>query len=86
MTLVETIRTRLNILAPSNLTIRDDSAQHAGHTGNTGGGHFHIVITSALFNGKNLVTRHRLIYATLQDLIPHQIHALSIDAKSNEQS
>ena len=80
MTLTETIRARLNSLAPTSLTIRDDSAQHADHAGNTGGGHFHIVITSALFNGKSLVARHRIIYAELQDLIPQQIHALSIDA------
>ena len=80
MTLIETIRARLNSLSPTSLTISDDSAQHAGHAGNTGGEHFHIVITSALFNGKSLVARHRIIYAQLQDLIPQQIHALSIDA------
>ena len=80
MNLIETIRARLNTLAPISLTIRDDSAQHAGHAGNTGGGHFHVVIQSNLFDGKNLVARHRLIYAQLQDLIPQQIHALSINA------
>ena len=86
MTLIDTIQSRLKVLAPISLTIRDDSAQHAGHAGNTGGGHFHIVIVSVLFNDKNLVARHRLIYAELQDLIPQQIHALSIDAKSSDQT
>ena len=84
MNLTETIHKRLEILAPTHLTIRDDSALHKGHAGNTGGGHFHIVIQSALFNGKSLIARHRLIYAELQDLIPQQIHALSIDAQALE--
>lgn len=85
MTLTETIHRRLDSLAPISLIIRDDSAQHAGHAGNTGGGHFHIMITSAAFKGKNLLARHRLIYAELQDLIPQQIHALSIEAKDSDE-
>ena len=85
MTLTETIYQRLESLAPISLSIRDDSALHAGHAGNNGGGHFHIRITSSLFKGKTLVARHRLIYAELQDLIPQQIHALSIDAKDSDE-
>ena len=86
MHLTEIIHNRLETLTPTLLTIRDDSPQHKGHAGNTGGGHFHIVIQSAIFNGQNLVARHRLIYAALQDLIPQQIHALSIDARALEQA
>jgi BolA protein len=85
MNLTEEIKTRLQTLAPSHLEIKDDSALHAGHKGNGGGGHYTIEIVSAEFNGKSQVARHRLIYQLMGELIPKQIHALSIHAiASNE--
>jgi BolA family transcriptional regulator, general stress-responsive regulator len=78
MNLVETITTRLAPLQPISLEIQDDSAMHAGHTGNTGGGHFTLKIVSSHFSQKSQIMRHRLIYQALTDLIPQQIHALSI--------
>ena len=82
MNLVETIKTRLAILNPISLEIQDDSALHAGHKGNTGGGHFSITIVSSQFSQKSQIMRHRLIYQALTDLIPQQIHAISILAIS----
>ncbi len=82
MNLVETIKTRLAILNPVSLEIQDDSALHAGHAGNTGGGHFSITIVSSQFSQKSQIMRHRLIYQALTDLIPQQIHAISILAIS----
>ena len=82
MNLVETIQQRLIILQPSSLELKDDSAQHAGHAGNTGGGHFTLKIVSSQFSQKSQIIRHRLIYQALADLIPQQIHALSILAIS----
>ena len=82
MNLVETIKIRLAILNPVNLEIQDDSALHAGHAGNTGGGHFSITIVSSQFSQKSQIMRHRLIYQALSDLIPLQIHAISILAIS----
>ena len=82
MNLVETIKTRLAILNPVSLEIQDDSALHAGHAGNTGGGHFSIKIVSSQFSQKSQIMRHRLIYQALTDLIPQQIHAISILAIS----
>ena len=76
--LKSTISLRLNTLAPSLLIIEDDSAAHAGHKGHGGGGHFNIKIVSAQFQNQSQITRHRLIYAILADLMPHTIHALSI--------
>jgi BolA protein len=85
MNLIEEIKTRLQVLSPTELEIQDDSALHAGHKGNGGGGHFNLKIVSAEFNGKSQVARHRVIYQLMNDLIPHQIHALSIHAiASNE--
>lgn len=74
----ELIQARLSALAPSLLEIEDDSAAHAGHKGNGGGGHFNVKIVSSQFLEKSQIMRHRLIYQALADLIPQKIHALSI--------
>lgn len=86
MTLTETIKIRLASLQPISLDIKDDSALHAGHAGNTGGGHFTLKIVSSQFSQKSQIIRHRLIYQALTDLIPQQIHALSILAISPDDS
>ena len=86
MTLTETIKIRLASLQPISLDIKDDSALHAGHAGNAGGGHFTLKIVSSQFSQKSQIIRHRLIYQALTDLIPQQIHALSILAISPDDS
>ena len=80
MHLTELIKQRLQALEPLDLSIEDDSALHAGHAGNQGGGHFSLSLSSAHFAGKSQIMRHRLVYAQLADLIPIKIHALSINA------
>ncbi|TXI46586.1 BolA family transcriptional regulator [Methylophilus sp.] len=80
------IEQRLQALAPDLLEIQDDSDLHRGHAGNTGGGHFTITVKSSLFSGKSQIMRHRMIYQCLQDLMPHRIHALSIQAFSTDES
>lgn len=82
MNLAETIRLKLAILEPVSLEIQDDSALHAGHKGNSGGGHFSIKVVSSHFSQKSQIMRHRLIYQALNDLIPQHIHAISIIAVS----
>ncbi len=82
MHLTEVIQNRLAILEPISLEIQDESAAHTGHKGNTGGGHFNIKIVSSHFSQKSQIMRHRLIYQALNDLIPQQIHAISIVAIS----
>lgn len=72
------IHNRLQSFNPSLLELEDDSAAHAGHKGNSGGGHFNIKIVSSQFLEKSQIMRHRLIYQALADLIPQKIHALSI--------
>ncbi len=86
MTLSEEIKSRLQVLEPTSLNIDDDSALHAGHKGNGGGGHFTLHVTSSHFCGKSLIMRHRLIYQALTDLMPHQIHALSIHATATDET
>jgi len=85
MSLIDDITERLQVLEPIKLEITDESTLHAGHKGNSGGGHFMLRITSSHFCGKSLIMRHRLIYQTLTDLIPHKIHALSIHAIATDE-
>jgi BolA protein len=74
-------------LQPVTLTLEDDSAAHAGHVGAGGGaGHFRVHIVSPLFQGQPLLQRHRLVYAALQDLMPDEIHALSIQALTPDET
>jgi BolA family transcriptional regulator, general stress-responsive regulator len=77
-TLTELFKTRVGALSPQSLTVSDDSASHAGHAGNTGGGHLSAKIVSTAFVGKSTVARHRAVYALVSDLMPHTIHALSL--------
>ncbi len=86
VTLIQEITQRLQKLEPTALEITDDSAMHAGHQGNGGGGHFKLKMTSSHFSEKSQIIRHRLIYQMLTDLIPKQIHALSIQALAPDES
>jgi BolA protein len=71
-------------LAPTALTITDDSQRHAGHAGARGGqGHFSVEIVSAAFAGKLPLARHRLIYAALGEMMQSDIHALAIHARTS---
>ena len=85
MTLIDEIRDKLSSLEPTMLEIKDDSALHAGHAGNTGGGHFSLIIVSSQFCGKSQIIRHRLIYQALADLMRKRIHALSIQAVATDE-
>ena len=77
---VNIIRDRLAFLNPTKLDIVDESYLHKGHAGNTGGGHFNLTVISEMFQNKSAMERHRMVYSALQDLIPKDIHALSIKA------
>lgn len=67
---------------PSHLTIQDDSALHRGHVGAQGGaGHYTVYIVAECFINQSPVDVHRQIYAVFADLIPDEIHALSIKLK-----
>ena len=85
MTLIDEIKSRLESLSPTTLEIQDDSALHAGHKGNGGGGHFSLTIVSEAFCSKSAVARHRMVYQALSDLMPQQIHALSIHAIASDE-
>ncbi|GAB3628726.1 DNA-binding transcriptional regulator BolA [Pandoraea terrae] len=67
-------------LAPTEFTLENDSARHAGHAGAASGGHYNLRIVSSAFAGRNRVARHRLVYDALADLMQNGIHALAITA------
>jgi BolA protein len=82
MTVAETIREKLtSAFAPAELSVEDESAKHAGHSGARPGGetHFSVRIVSEAFAGVSRVERQRRVYAALaQEMKPNGIHALSL--------
>lgn len=81
-TRIDAIRTKLiATFAPTECLLQDESAMHAGHAGAaSGGGHYRLTLISAVFEGKNRLNRHRLVYDCLDDMMKHEIHALAITA------
>ncbi len=70
-------------LSPTHIDIVDESHLHAGHAGAaSGAGHFSVTIVSDKFTGKSAIQRHRMVYLAVNDLMPSEIHALSIKALS----
>ena len=72
-------------LAPSQMTLTDDSESHRGHGGYRGEGgesHFTLQIESAAFAGLSRVSRQRLVYRALGELMQAQVHALAMETKA----
>ncbi|MEL7189434.1 MAG: BolA family protein [Pseudomonadota bacterium] len=68
--------------APSKLEIINDSAQHAGHSGDDGSGesHFTVVIEAAEFADMTRLARQRAVIAALGDIVGERVHAVAIKA------
>ena len=74
-------------LAPVALEVVDESHKHAGHAGaRDGRGHFAVSIVSDAVAGLAPLARHRKVYAALGDLMTTDIHALSIHARTPEET
>ena len=78
--LVNTIQQRLQqVFNPTQLEVIDESDQHHGHAAHKQGSkHFSVIIKSGIFNVMTRVAAHQRIYAELDDLMPHPLHALKI--------
>lgn len=63
----------------ADITVIDDRADHLGHV-HQDSGHFTVIIQSPIFQGKNPIQRHRMVYDALGSLMQTQIHALRIQA------
>lgn len=68
------------------LEVIDQSAAHAGHRSNHGGGYFDVRIISPDFRGLSRVARHQRIYGLVPGKIGGEIHALSIVALTPEEA
>ena len=83
MMMEDRIRARLEAaFAPLELSIDNESHQHAGHHGSPGSGesHFRVHIVSAMFAGASRIERHRLVNEALAAELKMGIHALAIKA------
>ena len=66
-------------LAATVVEVEDESALHVGHAGAaSGGGHYRVTVISPLFEGKNRVQRHRMVYNALAAEMQRTIHALAL--------
>ena len=73
-------------LQPESIEVVDDSHQHAGHGGyDAEGSHFSVTIVSSRFDGEDTLSRHRMIYAALGDMMQREIHALRISAHTPDE-
>jgi BolA protein len=73
-------------LGAEHVALEDESARHAGHEGAQGGaGHYRVLVVAARFAGLDLVARHRAVYDAVGDMMPHEVHALSIRSLTPEE-
>lgn len=80
MSRLERIRALLQAsLDPLECVIEDESHLHAGHAGAaSGGGHYRLKMVSARFGGLSKLSRHRLVYDCLREMMQKEIHALAM--------
>lgn len=78
-------------LKPTFLKISNDSHKHSHHkamilASNIVESHFRLEVVSNEFEGKNLPTRHRLIYQLLDDEFQNKgLHALQMKTKTEQE-
>jgi BolA protein len=85
---IERMRSRLHeALRPTVMDVVDESHLHAGHAGaQSGRGHFRLRIVSRQFEGLLPLARHRAVYDALGEMMQTDIHALSIQALTPEET
>ena len=70
--------------APTRLEVINDSANHAGHSGDDGSSesHFTVVIEAPAFADKSRLDRQRMVNKALGDIPGERVHALAIQASA----
>ena len=71
--------------APEHLEIDDRSAAHVGHPQARGGAHVRVVLVSAAFRGRDLLSRQRAVYEALGTAVGSEIHAVSLRTLTPEE-
>ena len=74
---------KISNLLSSNLNIHhldivDESGGHQNHKKDSPGGHYRILLISDDFIRLDLISRHKKIYGTLDDMMKTEIHAISM--------
>ncbi len=71
-------------LEPVQLSIEDESARHAGHSGAAAGGetHYRVTVVSESFRGVGRVERSRMVHQILSHELSTGLHALSLSLRS----
>ncbi|GMN14689.1 BolA family transcriptional regulator [Altererythrobacter sp. MTPC7] len=74
----------MEAFSPTRLEVINDSASHAGHSGDDGSGesHFTVVIEAPAFADMNRVERQRAVNKALGDIPGERVHALAIQASA----
>ena len=72
------------------IKVTDESYRHKGHLSPEileKGSHFFVQVTSKDFKGKMPLSRHRMVYALMNDLMRDNIiHALRLELKTYEEA
>ena len=58
--------------------VKDFTGRHLNHNLHDGGFHLEAIIVSDDFESHSLVSRHKMVYNSLGNLMKHEIHALSM--------
>lgn len=66
--------------APAHLEVINESHQHNVPAGSES--HFKVVLVSDAFDGKSLVSRHRMVYELLSEELEARVHALALHTYS----
>jgi BolA protein len=84
MTRAERIREALTTLTPTELTVVDDSARHAGHAGASAEGETHFIVTvvSPMFEGRTRIERQRMVYKLVDAELRSGLHALQLTTRA----
>lgn len=88
MNRVEEIKRRLvEQLQASSVQVLDEGHKHIGHPGaRDGRGHFAVRVVSHAFADKSTLQRHRMVYDAMGTLMQTDIHALSVEAMTEEEA
>ena len=65
--------------------IKDFTGRHLNHKLHDGGFHLEAIIVSNDFSENSLVSRHKMVYQALGNLMEHEIHALSMKTLTIEE-
>ena len=87
--IAERIRDKLTeAFAPVELSVADESALHAGHSGARPEGetHFRVRIVADAFKSMNRVERQRRVYAVLAEEMQDRVHALALTVMAPNES